>query len=89
MNEVSLPGAPVGAQHNLLREVPALPENKASLLFLSFAFPGKSISSCFKLLSLADLRPVHLITRWRLADLAAFARLSSKLAFLLPFGSGG
>jgi len=41
-----------------------MPENKAPLLKPSFAFSGSSISSLLKLLSLADLHHVHLITRW-------------------------
>ena len=43
-----------------------MPENKAPLLFPSFAFSGSSISSLFRLLSLADLHHVLPITarRW-------------------------
>ena len=45
---------------------PALPENKTPLLLPSFAFSGKSISSRFRFLSLADLHHVSAITaeRW-------------------------
>ena len=39
-----------------------MPENKALFLFPSFAFPGSSISSLLKLLSLADLHHVLAIT---------------------------
>src|SRR5712692_4152465 len=41
---------------------PALPENKAPLLPPSFAFSGKSLSSRFRFLSLADLHHVPPIT---------------------------
>jgi len=55
---------------------PAMPENKALLLFLSFAFSSTSISSLLKLLSLANLHHVLPITERRWATTSPLPALS-------------
>src|SRR5258708_30039477 len=63
---------------------PALPGNKAPLLFPSFAFSGKSLSSRFMFLSLADLHHVPAITVEHWADLAASALSTTRWHFRVP-----
>ncbi len=66
---------------------PALPGNKAPLLFPSFAFSGKSLSSRFRFLSLADLHHVPALTAERWATTPPPPSLPHAGIFASPCGA--